>query len=187
MTKRELPENARLIPEKAKKVFEGMIFDVYQWEQELFDGSYHTFEMLKRPDTVLIIALDENNQLITLREEQPSVQVREMRMPGGRVDESDIDILSAAQREMHEETGIALKEWKLIEIIQPESKIEWFIYVYIARGIVARDQPHLDPGEKIEVKSVPYEEFCERNHNASRIKFFGKVKTTDELKALFDE
>lgn len=35
------------LPPQAKKVFTGQIFDVYQWEQEMYDGSFETFEMLK--------------------------------------------------------------------------------------------------------------------------------------------
>lgn len=43
------------IPEDAKLVFKGVIFDVYQWEQEMFDGTYETFEAIKRVGTVQII------------------------------------------------------------------------------------------------------------------------------------
>lgn len=50
MTKRTLPDNAIMIPEQAGCVFHGEIFDVYQWQQEMFDGSYERFEMLRRPD-----------------------------------------------------------------------------------------------------------------------------------------
>ncbi len=43
------------IPSHAVKVFSGVIFDVYQWEQELFNGNVSTFEALRRPSTVIII------------------------------------------------------------------------------------------------------------------------------------
>lgn len=43
------------IPSHATKVFSGVIFDVYQWEQELFNGNIATFEALRRPSTVIII------------------------------------------------------------------------------------------------------------------------------------
>ena len=36
------------IPKNATKVFSGKTFDVYQWEQEMFDGSKKIFEKLKR-------------------------------------------------------------------------------------------------------------------------------------------
>ena len=52
-----VPATAKLIPEEAKKVFQGEIFAVYQWPQEMFDGSFATFEMLRRADTVKILAV----------------------------------------------------------------------------------------------------------------------------------
>lgn len=187
MTQRELPEDAKLIPNEAKRVFEGKIFDVYQWEQELFNGSHMTFEMLKRPDTVLVIALDDNDQVIVMREEQSGLPVREARVPGGRVEPTDESTLAAIRRELYEETGITMKEWKLAEVTQPEKKIEWFIHVFIARGIESISQARTDPGEKIEVRRISYEQLRENNFDTSRVAFFRKVKTTDELKALFDE
>lgn len=44
------------IPKIAKEVFSGVIYDIYHWEQRMFDGSYGTFEMLRRPSTIEIIA-----------------------------------------------------------------------------------------------------------------------------------
>ena len=186
MTRRELPDNARLVPENATKVFEGKIFDVFQWEQEQFDGSYETFEMLKRPDTVLVVALDQDDQVIVMREQQSGMPVRDARVPGGRVDASDESTLSAIQREMYEETGITMREWKFVEVIQPEIKIEWFIHVFIARGIVSIGEPHLDAGEKVEIRREPYEKLREENFDATRIALFRDIKTTSELKTLFD-
>ena len=43
MTIRKLPKNARLVPKNAKKVFTGEIFDIYQWQQEMYDGSLSIF------------------------------------------------------------------------------------------------------------------------------------------------
>lgn len=186
MTKRDLPDNARLVPDTAKKVFEGKIFDVYQWEQELFDGTHATFEMLKRPDTVTVIAIDDDDQIITLREEQPGLAVREAYSPGGRVDPEDASTLAAAQRELYEETGIKLREWKWVETIQPLVKMEWFIHVFIARGVEYIDEPSADAGEKIEVQRMSYEQFRLKNEDSDRLEVLKKHKSIDDLKALFD-
>jgi len=32
-----------------REVHQGVIFDVYQWEQEMYDGSIKIFEKLKTP------------------------------------------------------------------------------------------------------------------------------------------
>lgn len=52
-----VPDFAKTIPEQAELKFHGVIFDVYQWPQEMFDGSVETFEMLRRADTVKIMAI----------------------------------------------------------------------------------------------------------------------------------
>lgn len=187
MTQRDLPENARLIPDHATKVFEGVIHDVYQWEQEMFDGSYVTYEMVKRPDTVLVIALDDDDKVVVMREEQPNVPVRDARVPGGRVEPSDETTLAAAQRELFEETGLKMREWKFVEVVQVELKLEWFIHVFVARGIASEQKSSPDAGgERIELRRIPYEELSKANVDKSRVAFFRNITSTDQLKALFD-
>lgn len=85
------------VPSQAKRVFKGIIFDVYQWEQELFDGSKQTFEMLKRPDTVEVIAVKDGSILMS-RQSQPNKHDF-FSLFGGRV-EPDEEPLAAAQREL---------------------------------------------------------------------------------------
>ncbi|MFO0971471.1 MAG: hypothetical protein U0520_03950, partial [Candidatus Saccharimonadales bacterium] len=70
--KKVIPIDAKLIPQDAKKVFDGVIFDVFQWQQQMFDGTTETFEMLRRPDTVQVICIDEGKVLV-LEEEQPHI------------------------------------------------------------------------------------------------------------------
>lgn len=150
MTDRPLPPKANVIPDNAKAVFVGEIFTVYQWQQEMFDGSFETFEMLKRPDTVVVIAIDEG-KIVTLNEEQPGGTKRKNILPKGRVDPTDMSILEAAQRELREETGMEFSDWRLLQINQPHSKIEWFVYTFVAQKKIAQHHPSVDPGEKIEV------------------------------------
>jgi len=69
--KKIVPINAVLIPDSAERVFEGKIYDVYQWPQRLYDGSTATFEMLRRPDTVQTIGV-VGDKIIVLNDEQPN-------------------------------------------------------------------------------------------------------------------
>ena len=59
------------IPSQAKRVFKGLIFDVYHWKQKMFDGSEEIFEGLKRPSTIQIIPIF-NKKLLLSFEEQPT-------------------------------------------------------------------------------------------------------------------
>ena len=58
------------IPDNAKKVFTGITYDVYQWEQKMFDGTYSTFEILKRRLGVQVIVVIKD-KILLLKEEQP--------------------------------------------------------------------------------------------------------------------
>lgn len=156
--KRILPKNARLVPGNAKKVFSGEIFDIYQWQQKMFDDSIATFEMAKRTDTVQIIGINADN-VIVLDETQPDGTERFSSLPGGRVDDTDDSILKSAQREMLEETGYSFGNWKLLSVRQPQRKIEWFIYCFVAWDIISQQPQTIDGGEKITVKELNWKDF----------------------------
>lgn len=161
---RILPSNARLIPEDAKKVFTGEIFEIYQWQQKMYDGSYQTFEMAKRNDTVQIIGII-GDTVVVLDEQQPDGTERFSSLPGGRIDASDRSELEAAKREMLEETGYSFKNWKLLNVRQPQRKIEWFIYTFVAWGVIDQIEQHIDQGEKISVKTLKWKEFLKHAPN----------------------
>lgn len=150
-----IPSGARLVPPQAERVFKGIIFDVYHWQQEQFDGSEKTFEMLKRPDTVKVIAIKDGN-IVAIRDEQPGIKVR-LTLPGGRNDDDSQDELACAKRELHEETGLVYKDWKLVEAVQPLTKIDHVIYTFVATNVEREDEPHVDSGgEKISVELMSF-------------------------------
>jgi len=147
------------LPNNAKKVFSGVIFDVYQWEQEMFDGSTEIFEKLKRADTVILIPLTADGKIIVTEEEQPG-KAPFMSIAGGRVETGE-EPEFAAKRELLEETGYQAASLELWESAQPVSKIDWTIYTYIARGCEKIAEQHLDAGEKISLHFLNFEEFIE--------------------------
>lgn len=184
--KKIVPSDSMLIPEQAKKVFEGQIFDVYQWPQKMFDGSEATFEMLKRPDTVIIIGVD-NDEILIIDDEQPHMGSK-LGFPGGRVDEGE-ETLQAAKRELKEETGYEFSDWRLIEVVQPHSKLEWFVYYFLAQDGKKVADPKLDAGEKITVKTVTFEELRRMvldkvGYLYNALELFEKANNIEQLKQL---
>ena len=154
-----IPGDAVLIPDEAQRAFQGKIFDVYQWPQALFDGTPTTFEMLKRPDTVVAICIVDD-KILVLDDEQPHFGSRKS-FPGGRVDTTDASIEAAAAREVAEETGYGFHQWRLISVTQPYSKLEWFVHLFIAWEVASQAKPHLDAGEKISVTQCTFDELQE--------------------------
>lgn len=149
-----LSPNAILIPDNAWCVFSGKIFDVYQWPQQMFDGSTKTFEMLKRPDTVQIIAI-KDNQVVLIEDQQPGRPLQ-VHLPGGRADQDD-SWLAAAKRELKEETGMTFKTWRHLASDQPIPKIEWFTPIFLATDFIEQAEQQLDDdGEKIAVRQETF-------------------------------
>lgn len=146
------------LPTEAKAVFRGKIFDVYQWEQQLFDGTKSTFEMLKRPDTVQVIPV-VGDRIWLSYEEQPK-NPPHVSFLGGRCEEGE-EPLKTAQRELLEESGLESDDWELFGSFEPFHKIEWQIHYFIARSCRKIREPQLDAGEKIAIRTFSFDEFSE--------------------------
>lgn len=147
-----------MLPEKAKRVFEGILFDVYQWPQEMFDGSIETFEMLKRVDTAEIIAIKDGK--IMLQEQEQPGKPQFLCLPGGRI-EKDEEPLEGAKRELLEESGFVSDDWSLFHSVEPSHKMDWRIYVYVARDCRFIQKQNLDAGEKIQIRWVTLDELLD--------------------------
>lgn len=153
----ERPKSKQPIPEHAKRVFKGVIFDVYQWEQEMYDGTKRTFEKLKRADTVTVFSVLPDGKILLTEQEQPGNDEPFLAAIGGRIDEGE-DILSAAKRELLEESGYEAKEFILWDSQQPTAKIEYAVYTFVAKGLKKVAEMNLDRGEKIKLLPVTLEE-----------------------------
>lgn len=147
----------RHIPSNAKNVFKGILFDVYQWEQELFDGSTTTFEMLERQPMADVIAVTPEEKILVLRERQPGTDWFPS-LPGGHIERGE-DPLLGVQRELLEETGYTAETWKHLWTYTHHGKIYCPIHVYVARHCQKIQELTLDGGEEIEVHSYSFEDF----------------------------
>lgn len=153
------PKSRQPIPSDAKKVFQGVLFDVYQWEQEQFDGTKRTFEKIKRPDTVVVFPVLNDGRIILTKQEQPGTDPS-IEAPGGRVDKGE-DILTAAKRELLEESGYEAEEFILWDAQHPSNKVDWVVYTFIAKGLKKVADINSDAGEKIEEMIVTFDDLIE--------------------------
>lgn len=144
------------IPSHATRVFKGVIYDVYQWEQELYDGSKKTFEALKRPNTVVVLPMI-GDQVFYAEQEQPG-QAPYISLFGGRADEGE-EPLATAKRELLEETGLTSDDWQELRCYPAQSKIEWNVYYFVARDCRKTSDATLDGGEKIKIKTTSLDKF----------------------------
>lgn len=169
------------LPPNAKLAFKGKIFEVWQWEQKMFDGSTAIFERLKRPNTAIVIPVVGENILIQ-NQQQPHRKKIFPSLPGGRCEREE-NPLKAAKRELLEETGYAANDWILFKEIHPMNKIIWTVYAYIAKNCSYKEAPCLDAGEKITTRLISFDEFLLLSENPD---FYEKELVGTLLRARFD-
>lgn len=146
------------IPEDAKKVFSGIRSDIYQWEQEMYDGSYRTFELLQFINGSFVIGVTESGSILITYQEQPARKPF-IGLPGGAFDSVDEDPLECAKREFLEETGYTSDIWELWITSEGTNNVIASTYFYIARDIYSVSEQRLDPGEKITFSFIDFDSF----------------------------
>ncbi|MCA9356334.1 NUDIX hydrolase [Candidatus Nomurabacteria bacterium] len=186
------PESKQPLPENAKCVYKGNIFQVYEWQQEMYDGTFHTFEKVVRPDTAVVIPILDDGRILLTKQEQPG-KLPYIAAAGGRIDEGE-DPLSAAHRELEEETGYKAKDMNLWFSVQPISKMDWAVYTFIAKGLKSDNLQNLDSGEKIDLYPVTFNELIQiiaedRFTEIEMLPYFYKAlldtKKMEELRKIF--
>jgi 8-oxo-dGTP pyrophosphatase MutT (NUDIX family) len=119
------------LPDHARKVYQGGIFGVHEWEQEMFDGSFEIFERVSAlPIVKLICVLDDGTILIN-QEEQPGKDSF-LSLPGGRL-ELEETLEEGARRELLEETGYSADTLELIDTHHVGYRLDLDIHLYLAR------------------------------------------------------
>ena len=144
------------IPEHAAIVFTGVRCVIYQWEQEMFDGSIGIFEKIVRIPAATAIATVGDKVLIQ-EQEQPHRSLF-YSLPGGHADSYEEPLLEVAKRELKEEAGLVSEDW---EIEQDISRRDFTVFehnLYIARNCQKKFDPEFDGGEKIVSKYVTVED-----------------------------
>ena len=147
------------IPSEATCVAKGKFFEIYQWPQKLYDGSTAIFERVKRPDTASMIVITPDKKFLVTEQEQPSHKPF-WGLLGGVVDPGE-QPEEAVKRELLEESGYQAKHWKKWFALQPSSRIEWTIHTFVGFDVEKIQEPHTEPGEKIVIHALTFEEFVE--------------------------
>jgi len=146
------------IPPHASKVFSGIIFDVYQWDQQLFNGKIATFEALTRSSTVIVIPVVWDSIAIAY-ERQPHKLGYYTTMFSGRMDSGEVP-LTAAKRELREESWLVSDDWELFKSFSVSGKVDYQMHYFIAKDCRVEWEQQLDDwGEEIKVQYISFDQF----------------------------
>jgi 8-oxo-dGDP phosphatase len=106
------------------------------------DGKVLTRDYVRHPGAVGVIALDDHGRVALVRQYRHAVRHRLIEPPAGLLDVDGEDYLSAVQRELSEEAGVAAAVWHvLVDLFTTPGIISESLRVYLARGLSQVDAP----------------------------------------------
>lgn len=161
-------------------VYQGRIWNVVSETFALEPGATPlTRDYIDHPGAVAVVVLNEDNQVLLLRQYRHPVQMNLWEIPAGLLDVTGEDFLAGAARELAEEADLIAEQWHVLADFfnSPGSSSE-AIRIYLARGIsmVPEEERHERTEEEAEIQFawVDLEEAAEavlagRIHNPSAV------------------
>jgi len=135
----------------SETVFDGLVWDVRRDEVSLEDGQRVVREVLVHTGAVGVVALDEQDRLLLVRQYRHPVRHYLWEPPAGLLDVAGEDPLDAARRELAEEAHLRATDWHVLVdyFNSPGGSTEAF-RCYLARGLhaVPEDERHVGDGEE---------------------------------------
>jgi 8-oxo-dGTP pyrophosphatase MutT (NUDIX family) len=138
MMRRELSDDLvtpRLLT--ADTVFDGHVWKV---DREVFelDGSAITREFVNHTGAVAVLAMDERDRVLLIKQYRHPVRLRDWELPAGLLDVAHELPLPAAQREFAEETDLQAESWHVLsEMLTSPGGSNEAVRIYLARGVSA--------------------------------------------------
>lgn len=148
------------IPDDAELMFSGVRSRVYQWNQDMYDGSIRRFESIRFTSGAFVLPILPDGKILLTRQEQPW-RKQFISLPGWSFDSPDEDARVCAIRELREETWYTsdnLSDWT---VFNGTSNVYTEVYYYVARDCYLVWEIIPDGGEKIEVFTVTFDELLE--------------------------
>ncbi len=130
----------------SKNIYEGKVFNITKDDVELSDGYKTIREVVHHSGGVVIVA-EKNEQILMVQQFRYPTKEILYELPAGKLDKGNEDILSAAKRELEEETGFIAKDWESLGFIWTSPGFcNEKLYLFKAIDLTYKGQ-HLDEGE----------------------------------------
>ena len=158
----EIFENLTEVKTGSQEIFDGVILHVFKDTVKLPNGNPATREVIRHVGAVGVIPVTDDGKVIVERQFRYPLNRVITEIPAGKLDSFTEDRLSAAKRELEEETGYTAKEWIDMGAYYPTpAYCDERITRYLAKGL-ALGQRHLDEDEFLNFEAVPLETLVEQ-------------------------
>ncbi len=144
-----------------KEIYDGVILHVAVDEVELPNGNRSSREYVSHLGAVGIVPVTEEGEVIIEHQFRYPLHDVIVEIPAGKLDSRDEEPLTAAKRELLEETGIEADEWIDLGCYHPAAAYcNEKLTLYLAKGLHMGSQ-HLDQDEFLNIEKVPLKQVVE--------------------------
>lgn len=134
----------------SEEIFDGKVVHLYRDTVELPNGKESIREVIRHIGAVAIVPITDDGKVVVERQFRYPLNQVITEIPAGKLDSKEEDRLSAAKRELEEETGYLAKEWiELGDFVPTVAYCDERITLYLARGLY-KGVRHLDEDEFLE-------------------------------------
>lgn len=127
---------------EATVAFDGHVFDVRRDTLTGDDGAKYDREVAVHPGAVAVVAVDEDDHVLVVRQYRHPVQCRLWEIPAGLLDVEDEEPLDAAKRELAEEGHVRARHWSPLLTLRPSPGFSSeVIHVFLAEAVTSAGVP----------------------------------------------
>lgn len=142
--------------------FAGRILTVHVDTVKLPDGKTAAREVADHPGGVAVLALDGDNNVLTVTQYRYPFGKTLLEIPAGKLDCPGEDPYKAGLRELKEETGAVPGRYESLGRILPSPGCYGeILHLYLARDLKMEEQ-RLDEDEFLNVERIPFAEMVRR-------------------------
>ena len=149
-----MDENLREVLTDSQEIFCGKILHVFKDTVMLPNGKSAGREVIRHVGAVAVIPMTDDGKVIVERQFRYPLDRVITEIPAGKLDSPEEDRLSAAKRELEEETGYTADTWiNLGDYYPAAAYCDERITLYLAKGL-HKGTRHLDEDEFLDVMAV---------------------------------
>lgn len=138
------------------QVFEGMVWNLSAETVDLGQGRQVRREFIDHTGAVAVLALDDDNQVLLLRQYRHPVRSNLWELPAGLLDVTGETWVEAAQRELYEEADLTAATWHtLVDFYTSPGFSNETMRVFLARDLTPVEESQRYQRQAEEADMIP--------------------------------
>jgi 8-oxo-dGTP pyrophosphatase MutT (NUDIX family) len=126
----------------SETVFDGHVFSLHRDTVAMPGGGDSVREVVRHPGAVAVVALDDDDRVLLLRQYRHALGRYLWELPAGLRDADGEPPLETAKRELAEEAELAAGRWSLLATINSSPGFsDELVLIYLAEDLTAADRP----------------------------------------------